>query len=103
MHKFKNTKKAQFDAMTPEERRSRVECMVQANIGAKRSDETRKKQSDSIKKYLTENPRIISEERKKKTSQTISQQKWCNDGVRNYRLKEIPENFIVGKIKKRGP
>lgn len=71
IEKMKATKKKQFDAMTPEERRSKVECMVQANLGSKRSDETRRKMSESAKKYLNENPRVRSEETKRKTSETM--------------------------------
>jgi group I intron endonuclease len=102
IEKMKETKRKQFAAMTEEERRTRVECMVQANIGSKRTEETKKKMSESMKKYLAENPRVLSEERKRKTSETVSQQKWCNDGIRNYRMKDVPENFFLGKIKKGG-
>ena len=99
IEKMKETKRKQFAAMTEEERRSRVECMVQANTGAKRSQETKDKMSESAKKYLAENPRVRSEETKRKTSETVSQQKWCNDGIRNYRMKEVPPHFSLGKIK----
>lgn len=99
--KMKETKKRQFAAMSPEERRASVEKMVQANTGAKRSEETKRKMSESAKKYLSENPRVIGEERRKKTAQTVSEQKWCNDGVRNYRLKEVPSHYTLGQIKRR--
>jgi len=39
-------------------------------------------------------------EHREKMSATISSLKWCNDGVRNYRKKEIPNNMIPGKLKK---
>jgi group I intron endonuclease len=103
IEKMRQTKINRYENMTEEEKRLLVEPMVQANLGRKHSEETNRKRSESLKKYLKENPRVISEERKRKTSITVSQQKWCNDGVRNYRLKEIPEGFKKGKIKKRGP
>lgn len=34
----------------------------------------------------------------KKASNSISQLKWCNDGVRNYRLKNVPENYSLGRL-----
>ena len=57
--------------MTEEERRARVNKMVQANTGAKRGEETRKKMSESAKKYLAENPRIRTEETKRKISESM--------------------------------
>jgi len=71
IEKMKETKKRQFAAMSKEERRARVECMVQSNTGRKNSDETKKKMSESAKKYLAENPRVRSEETKRKTSETM--------------------------------
>lgn len=71
IEKMRETKKKQFAAMSEEERRTRVECMVQANKGSKRSEKTRKKMSESVKKYLAENPRVRSEETKRKTSETM--------------------------------
>jgi group I intron endonuclease len=55
--KISEGKKAKFAAMSPEERRASVEPMVQANIGSKKNEETRRKMSESMKKYLAENPR----------------------------------------------
>jgi group I intron endonuclease len=75
IEKMKETKRKQFDAMTPEERRSRVECMVQANTGAKRTEETKKKMSESAKKYLAENPRVMSEETKRKIAESVSKRR----------------------------
>ena len=71
LEKMKETKRKQFAAMTEEERRERVECMVQANIGSRRTEETKKKMSESAKKHLAENPRVRSEETKRKTSETM--------------------------------
>ena len=45
--------------------------MTEGNIGSKRSDETKKKQSESAKKHLAKNPRVRSEETKRKTSETM--------------------------------
>lgn len=89
IEKMKETKRKQFTAMTEEERRSRVECMVQANKGSKRSEETKKKQSESAKKYLAENPRVRSEETKRKTSESMK--------------KYLMENPRPKKTKKEGP
>ena len=71
IEKMRKTKREQFAAMTPEERRARVNKMVRANTGAKRSEETRKKQSESAKKHLAKNPRVRSEETKRKTSESM--------------------------------
>jgi group I intron endonuclease len=71
IEKMRKTKKARFAAMTPEERRASVEKMVQANTGKKDSEETRRKKSESVKKYLAKNPRVISEETKRKTSESM--------------------------------
>ena len=71
IEKMKETKRKQFAAMTEEERRARVDKMVQANTGAKRGEETRKKMSESAKKYLAENPRIRTEETKRKISESM--------------------------------
>jgi hypothetical protein len=101
--KAKESIAKRYEEMSEEDRKELTRKMCEKNIGSKRSEETRKKMSESVKKYLKENPRIRSEDAKKKTSVTISQQKWCNDGIRNYRLKEIPESFMLGKIKKRDP
>jgi hypothetical protein len=35
----------------------------------------------------------------KKLSKIISSLKWCNDGKRNYRLKDIPEGYVAGVLK----
>lgn len=102
IEKIRRTKKEKFENMTEEERKQTTAHMCEKNKGSKRSDETKRKMSESVKKYLAENPRVHSEERKRKTSETVRQQKWCNDGIRNYRLKNVPENYFLGKIKKEG-
>ena len=80
IEKMKETKKRQFAAMSKEERRILMEHLIQANIGSKRSEETKKKMSESAKKYLAENPRFMSEERKKKISESMkkarSKKRW---------------------------
>jgi hypothetical protein len=35
---------------------------------------------------------------REKLSKIMSSLKWCNDGQRNYRKKEIPEGFLPGKL-----
>jgi len=99
IEKMKETKKRQFAAMSEEERKKLTRKMCEGNVGSKRSEETRKKMSESAKKHLKKNPRDISIERRNKTSETVSQQKWCNDGIRNYRLKEVPQGYSLGQIK----
>jgi group I intron endonuclease len=69
--KMKETKRKQFAAMTEEERKELTRKMCEGNIGSKRSEETKKKMSESVKKYLAENPRVMTEERKKKTSESM--------------------------------
>ena len=68
---MKETKRKELAAMTEEKRRLLMEPLIQANIGSKRSEETKKKMSESAKKYLAENPRVRSEETKRKTSETM--------------------------------
>jgi hypothetical protein len=36
---------------------------------------------------------------REKISKIISELKWCNDGKRNYRKKEIPAGFLPGRLK----
>lgn len=75
IEKMKETKRKQFAVMTPEEKRSRVECMIKANTGSKRSEETKRKMSESAKKHIAENPRIRTEETKRKTSETMKKRR----------------------------
>jgi group I intron endonuclease len=69
--KMKHTKKAQFAAMSEEERKERTRKMCEGNVGSKRSEETKKKMSESAKKYLDANPRVRSEETKKKIAESV--------------------------------
>ena len=55
IEKMRQTKIRKYAAMSEEERRACVEAMVQANTGAKRSEETRRKQSEAAKKHLENN------------------------------------------------
>lgn len=71
VQKMSETKKKQFAAMSEEERKARVDKMIKANTGAKRSEETKKKMSESAKKYLEANPRVRSEETKKKIAESV--------------------------------
>ena len=66
IEKMKETKRKQFAAMSKEERRARVECMVQANIGRKNSEETKKKMSESAKKKFIEDPNLAYNRSKRK-------------------------------------
>ena len=38
---------------------------------------------------------------KEKVSKSISELKWCNDGIKNYRLKEIPSNYFPGRLNRK--
>ncbi len=82
IEKMKETKRKQFAVMTEEERRARVECMIKVNTGSKRSEETKRKMSESAKRYLKENPRTLSEETKEKIAQSVSRTRkekfWSN-------------------------
>lgn len=42
--------------------------------------------------------RLHSSENRIKASQTMSSLKWCNDGIRNYRLKVIPNGYQAGRL-----
>jgi group I intron endonuclease len=71
IEKMKETKRKQFASMSEEERKELTKKMCESNVGKKHSEETKRKQSESVKKYLAENPRIRSEETKKKTSESM--------------------------------
>jgi group I intron endonuclease len=71
IEKMKATKRARFAAMSEEDRRESTRKMTEGNIGSKRSDETKKKQSESAKKHLAKNPRVRSEETKIKISESM--------------------------------
>lgn len=58
IEKMKRTKKEKFAAMSAEERREYVDKMVQANTGAKRSEETKKKMSESAKNIYQKIPEL---------------------------------------------
>ena len=92
IEKMKETKRKQFAAMTEEERRAKVERMVQANIGAKRSEETRKKMSESAKKYIKDNPRpkrIWTQEMRERQSQILKEK--YEQGIGRWTKKEGPK------------
>jgi group I intron endonuclease len=76
IEKMRETKKRQFESMTEEDRRKSVDAMVKANTGRKHSEETKKKRSLSVKKYLAENPRpkrIWTQEMKDKQSRLLKE------------------------------
>ena len=75
IEKMKETKRKQFAAMTEEERKELTKKLCESNVGSKRSVETKKKMSESAKKYLAENPRIRTEETKRKTSETMKKRR----------------------------
>jgi hypothetical protein len=55
--KISDTKKKQYAAMNDDERRESTRKLCENNRGSKRSEETRKKQSESMKAFLVANPR----------------------------------------------
>ncbi len=71
IQKMSETKKKQFAKMSEEERKERTRKICEGNVGRKHSEETRKKKSESVKRYLAENPRVISEETKKKIAESV--------------------------------
>lgn len=74
--KISDTKKKQYAAMTSEERKQRMNVLIEANKGSKRSEETRNKMSESAKKYLRENPRpkrIWTQEQRDKQSALLKE------------------------------
>lgn len=74
--KISKTKKEKIAKMTCEERRELTKKMCEKNTGAKHSEETRKKQSEAMKKYLAENPRrkrIWTQEMKDKQSALLKE------------------------------
>ena len=95
------------------------------NSGKTFSEESRKKMSESRKKYFLENPlakeqhlknihspqsikktslkkvgKKRSEEFKKMIGQVHKKLKWCNDGNKNYRLENIPAEYKPGMLNK---
>jgi len=89
-----------------------------ATVGVKATEEAKKNMSaaqqrvakeasERMKEHLSDpdiraehNKRLRQNSNYEKTSKTISTLKWCNDGNRNYRLVDIPENYSPGKLKK---
>ena len=70
------------------------------------TEEQRLKISQSMQLYLSNESnkkehltKLHSEANRKKAAKTMSELKWCNDGVRNYRLKEIPVGLYSGRLK----
>jgi group I intron endonuclease len=59
IEKMKETKRKQFAAMTEEERKELTRKMCEGNIGSKRSEETRKKQSAAAKRNIANNPDLV--------------------------------------------
>lgn len=72
VEKMSATKKKQYAAMSSEERKSLTRNMCEGNVGRKHSDEAKRKRSESMKKYLKENPRVLSEETKRKIAESVS-------------------------------
>ena len=89
-----------------------------ATVGVKATEEAKKNMSaaqqrvakeasERMKEHLSDsdiraehNKRLRQNCNYEKISKTISTLKWCNDGNRNYRLVDIPENYSPGKLKK---
>jgi group I intron endonuclease len=85
IEKMRDTKRKQYANMTEEERKQKTKKMCEKNKGSKKSEETRKKMSESAKKYLKENPRVRNEDTKKKTSETMKKiraEKFWSSGKR---------------------
>lgn len=66
------------------------------NKGKELSDETKRK----ISKTLKLNPFIHNptNEQREKMSLATKNSFWCNDGIKNYRLKELPSGFKLGRL-----
>lgn len=72
---------------------------------SQKDPDRRKLLSIKAKEYLSD-PDNLALRRKQlrenwdaeKVSKSMSQLKWCNDGVRSYRLKEVPEGYSLGRI-----
>jgi group I intron endonuclease len=91
IQRMSETKKKKFAMMTEEERREYTRKMWEANKGSKRSEETKKKMSESVKKYLKENPRtkiIWTQEMKDKQSRLLKEK--YNNGIGRWAKKEGP-------------
>ena len=71
IQKANKTKQKKYEAMTEKERKLLTKPMCEKNKGSKRSEETKRKMSESVKKYLAENPRVRSEETKRRVSESM--------------------------------
>ena len=72
--KISETKKRRFASMTKDERKELTKSLCESNKGSKKSAESKKKTSESLKKYLSENPRpkrIWTQEMKDRQSQML--------------------------------
>lgn len=71
IQKANETKQKKYETMSEDEKKLLTKHMCEKNKGSKRSEETKRKMSESAKKHLAENPRVISEETKRRVSETM--------------------------------
>lgn len=65
------------------------------------SAEAKKNRADGLREYYRLNGgKPTSVETKAKLAAAMSSTRWCNDGVQNKRLRELPEGWVYGKVKK---
>lgn len=97
------------------------EKLSKTNKGKKHTQESKNNYSNAQKKMSAEKSKQMKEylqdpenykkrceqlasnwdnpEYREKISKKISSLKWCNDGKRNYRKKDIPNGFFTGRLK----
>jgi len=75
--------------------------LAQQRLASVKSEEQKKWHANpaNLNKKITQiTNHCHSEKARKKRGATISQLKWCNDGKRNYRLKDVPKHYSIGRI-----
>ena len=68
--------------------------MSEALKGVHRSEETKRKMSEAQK------GKIFTEEHKQKMADAMKRLHWFNNGIKNVFVKECPEGFVKGRLKK---
>lgn len=90
--------KKRWDSLTPEQRKAYGKRAGGKNKGRRNSEIAKKNISEGVKKYIlnmSESDKIAKAIRNKIVSNKISNLKWCNDGINNYR-KTTEEINLLG-------
>lgn len=76
---------------------------------AQQCEDVNRKRRESLRDWFSDernyksriasmNKHLRTKETYAKVSRSMSKLKWCNNGIRNFRLPEIPEGYVKGRI-----